>query len=317
MDVVKHDKIMKLQGMNLYVKNLDDSVSDDQLRELFGAFGTITSARVMRGEDGAASKGFGFVCYSSAEEATRAVAEMNNKVIAGKPIAVTLHQRKEVRQAQLSATFGARAAMGGGRGAGGFQQGGQPFMYGQQGGYMGGMNRGFPGGGRGGPQYMNYMQGRGMGGRPQGNFPQGGNMMGGRGGGGRGMMPNMNNNMANRGMAPGVKFNMQARNQPGVGGPMPPHMMGQMAPAGAFPAPAAAPLDEMLLAQADPSQQKNMIGERLYPLIMAQQPQLAGKITGMLLEMDNAELLHLIESPESLSNKIEEALDVLRKHSSE
>ena len=47
-----------------------------------------------------------------------------------------------------------------------------------------------------------------------------------------------------------------------------------------------------------------MIGERLYPLIHQSQPDLAVKITGMLLNMDNSELLHLLESDEALNGKI-------------
>ena len=68
------------------------------------------------------------------------------------------------------------------------------------------------------------------------------------------------------------------------------------------------------LAAAPQPQQKQMLGERLYPLIQAQQPELAGKITGMLLEMDNSELLLLLDSQESLSEKISEALKVLEEH---
>ena len=45
-------------------------------------------------------------------------------------------------------------------------------------------------------------------------------------------------------------------------------------------------------------------GERLYPLIHAMHPSLAGKITGMLLEIDNSELLLLLESPDSLRCKV-------------
>jgi len=73
-------------------------------------------------------------------------------------------------------------------------------------------------------------------------------------------------------------------------------------------------LTAQTLAAASPETQKNMLGESLYPLIFQSQPELAGKITGMLLEMDNGELLHLLESPESLQAKVQEALAVLERH---
>ena len=56
------------------------------------------------------------------------------------------------------------------------------------------------------------------------------------------------------------------------------------------------------------------MNQRIQPLIHQSQPDLAGKITGMLLEMDNSELLHLLESPEALNAKIAEALQVLEAH---
>ena len=49
-------------------------------------------------------------------------------------------------------------------------------------------------------------------------------------------------------------------------------------------------------------------------VVQRRQPELAGKITGMLLEMDNSELLVLLDSSESLDGKVQEAIEVLKQH---
>lgn len=55
-----------------------------------------------------------------------------------------------------------------------------------------------------------------------------------------------------------------------------------------------------------------MLGENLYPLVDQLEHDMAAKVTGMLLEMDQTEVLHLLESPEALKAKVAEAMEVLR-----
>merc|ERR1712176_771592 len=69
-----------------------------------------------------------------------------------------------------------------------------------------------------------------------------------------------------------------------------------------------------MLEDAKPAEKKRLIGERLFPKIQVVEPRLAGKITGMLLEMDNTELLVLLSEQRALMNKINEALAVLKDH---
>jgi polyadenylate-binding protein len=76
-------------------------------------------------------------------------------------------------------------------------------------------------------------------------------------------------------------------------------------------------MTEASLAAAAPDQQKQLLGERLFPLISQVQPAFSGKITGMLLEMDDGELLNLLESPEALIAKIVEAVSALEMHAAE
>ena len=106
----------------------------------------------------------------------------------------------------------------------------------------------------------------------------------------------------------------------GPGGQPPKGYPGGSPQAAAAPRPGAAPHDGSIaafsshLASCPPEQQKQLLGEKLFPLVSRQQPELAPKITGMLLEMDNSELLLLLESPDALAAKVDEAITVLRQH---
>ncbi|XP_043944915.1 embryonic polyadenylate-binding protein-like [Protopterus annectens] len=107
-DQLKQERFSRYQGVNLYVKNLDDGIDDEKLRKEFSPYGTITSAKVMT--EGGHSKGFGFVCFSSPEEATKAVTEMNGRIVSTKPLYVALAQRKEERKAILTNQYMQRLA---------------------------------------------------------------------------------------------------------------------------------------------------------------------------------------------------------------
>jgi len=127
----------------------------------------------------------------------------------------------------------------------------------------------------------------------------------------------MHGGMQGMPMVPGqqpIRYADNVRNVRAAGpGMMPMNMQPQGQPEVVMPSPHE-PLTIKALAAAPEEMRKQMIGERLFPLIKVEQPQLAGKITGMLLEMDNGELIHLLESQAALHEKINEALQVLQAH---
>ncbi|KAF9666008.1 hypothetical protein SADUNF_Sadunf16G0184200 [Salix dunnii] len=314
----------KFQGANLYIKNLDDSIGDEKLKELFSPFGSITSCKVMRDPNGI-SRGSGFVAFSTPEEASRALLEMNGKIVVSKPLYVALAQRKEDRRARLQAQFsqlrpvamappvGPRMPMYPPAGPGL----GQQIFYGQAPpaiippqpgfGYQQQLVPGMRPGGAPMPNFFVPMVQQGQ----QGQRPGGR-----RAGAQQSQQPVqlMQQQMLPRGRV--------YRYPPGRGLPDVP-MTGSMLPVpydmGGMPMRDAAlsqsiPVGALAtaLANATPDQQRTMLGENLYPLVEQLEPEAAAKVTGMLLEMDQTEVLHLLESPEALKAKVNEAMEVLR-----
>merc|ERR1712213_82254 len=332
-DALKQERMQRYQGVNLYVKNLDDTVDDDRLRKEFAPFGTITSAKVMN-EDGR-SKGFGFVCFSSPEEATKAVTEMNGRIIVAKPLYVALAQRKEDRKAQLTAQYMQRVSgmrmqqmgqMGFPQQTGYFLPAPMPQpqarFFGQPQRFFGQPQAGMPGADArwaqqprmaGQPGLLQQpVRGRGA---PKNNMRPGVAPMMASRPGMHPMPPAAAVAAANAGMRPNFKYTPGVRN---VAAPMaaaPTPVMAQPPqPQPAVFIQGQEPLTASMLASAPPSEQKQMLGERLFPLIQQWHPELAGKITGMLLEIDNSELVHMLEHQESLKAKVEEAVVVLQAH---
>ncbi|XP_027877538.1 embryonic polyadenylate-binding protein-like isoform X3 [Xiphophorus couchianus] len=334
-DQIKQDRIQRYQGVNLYVKNLDDSINDDRLRKEFSPYGTITSAKVMT--EGGQSKGFGFVCFSSPEEATKAVTEMNGRIVATKPLYVALAQRREERKAILTNKYMQRLAT--------LRTMSNPIIdsYPQSGYYMTVPQP---------PTRSFYNHSavsnlrpvpRWMGQPPRAQGPYSAQYIGSplprRG------SPTITTVRQASTQAPriitssqkttlpsdnigtqtgGVPRGNQYKYSSGVRNPL--HVVTVPAPMTrpqVAPVPVAEPaahipgpesLTASMLAAAPLMDQKQLLGERLYPLIHALHPNLAGKITGMLLEIDNSELLLMLESPESLNSKVEEAIAVLQAH---
>jgi RNA recognition motif-containing protein len=113
--------------MNIYVGNLSSDVTGDDLRQAFAAFGQVESANVITDKFSGESKGFGFVEMPSKEEATAAIAGMNNKDIKGRAVNVNEARPRVERPRGGGGGYGGgggRGPRGGGGGGGGGYGGG-------------------------------------------------------------------------------------------------------------------------------------------------------------------------------------------------
>ncbi|KAK4838190.1 hypothetical protein QYF36_011758 [Acer negundo] len=316
----RKEQIMKYKGSNVYVKNIDDEVTDEELRKHFSQCGTITSAKLMRDEKGI-NRGFGFVCFSTPEEASKAVSTFHGYMFHRKPLYVAIAQRKEDRQAQLQLQYAQQIAGLAGPSTNVFPGGYPPLYYTAPSGVVPqvpprpgmiyqplGMRGGWRANGFS-PQTRPVFQASPL------PFNQN--------------VPRQNRQNRAHSVAyaqqpnQSVMSSKDSSNQQGLqrAGQNKYVPNGHTNKGSGVPSPSSNSVGtvaqkwEMLngmLAAASPEQQKQMLGEQLYPLIEKHQPDLVAKITGMLLEMDNAELLLLLESPESLAAKVEEAVQVLK-----
>lgn len=292
-------KLQKYQGINLYIKNLEDEIEEERLKREFSQFGTIKSCKIMTDEKGN-SRGFGFVCFSAPEESQRAIADLNNRILPGcsKPLYVALHEPKEVRRQKLANNaLKIRGAVP--QGAQGptavynpagqpvyYPAGAQGFVYPQQ--MMASVSRSWQ------AQYPIQYPPNPMGVIPsaRGGAAAASNSAStrGRGGGGGG---------ATRARGGGRRNNTHSV-------PVMPEQPQPVSPA------------EFTLAQLKQfpfEQQKLFLGERLYNLITVTQGPLAGKITGMFLDSGWAveELFSMLTDEAKLNEKIEDAISVLER----
>lgn len=104
--------------MNIFVGSLPFKLEEADLKELFEAFGEVTSVKIINDRESGRSKGFGFVEMVDDEAAKKAIADLNGSEVAGRNIVVNQAEDKKPRD--NSRGFGG----GGGGSRGGYSGGG-------------------------------------------------------------------------------------------------------------------------------------------------------------------------------------------------
>jgi len=158
---------IRCMSSKLFVGGLSYGTDDHSLRDEFAKYGEVIEARIILDRESGRSRGFGFVTYTSSEEASAAITAMDGKTLDGRSIRVN-HANER--------TGGFRGSGGGGYGGGGFGGGGYGGGGGGYGGGGGGYGGGYGGnyGNRGGGGYGGGVGDYGAAGGAGGNFAAGG-----------------------------------------------------------------------------------------------------------------------------------------------
>lgn len=337
------EKRSQFQGINLYIKNLDDDITEERLRKDFSAFGKVTSVRIMT--QNGRSKGFGFVCFSNSEEAIKAIEEMNGRIISVKPLYVALALSKEERrkfavQHQNSMT----RSMIPPSSSNYFVPAAQPYPHHlppqlhvgslprwqvlHQVQNAVGYNRvSVPVRQTRNPRNTRPITGQTTNPRmpihPSGSsqhpmamrppFDPGNSNP-------RGIVdqmglaaPSLIPHMHNAHHAPMLAHQNNQSNYKQLSLPAMPVLPQPNSQVRQGPSVELQDKTLEKLSSASVHEQKEFLGERLYAEVVKQNNDFAGKITGMLLELDTADILHLLESPMVLREKVREAESVLQQ----
>lgn len=99
--------------MNIYVGNMSYSMSEDELRDAFATYGTVTSARLVMDRETGRPKGFGFVEMANDNEANAAIEALNGTEMGGRELKINEARPREERPRR---SFGSGGGNGGGGG---------------------------------------------------------------------------------------------------------------------------------------------------------------------------------------------------------
>ena len=128
--------------MNIYVGNLSNEVTEEDLKQAFETFGQVESANIIKDKYTNRSKGFGFVEMASKAEGQSAIDGLNGKELKGKALNVNEARPRTESRGRGGAYGGGRGGQGGGRGGYSGGRGGQGGGRGGYGGSRGGRGRG-------------------------------------------------------------------------------------------------------------------------------------------------------------------------------